>query len=530
VPVQIDHITSLLEDVRSILSRESDSGKWQALEALGTGIEELRVTEMEVWRQTFELAETRTLLEHERRRYRDLFELAPDAFLETDPQGLILAANEAAARLFNLPLPFLVAKPLPVLVSDTDRAGFRAELVRLVARSGVSRYVLRVRCRKQGEISVVAAVAKLPGPASKGFNFVWSLRDNTLIERAEQQLLLQNDTLARQVRDRTAQLEEEMAAREQLLIDTHTAYSASNAPGQTLLDLLHGLSAIIWKMDAATGRFTFVSQHAEEVFGPDAGRWDHNSAAWDQLVHPDDREYVQRLRERARRDGEHYEAEYRLNGVVGRTLWFRENVRVITGRDDRPAELRALMVDISRRKRIERQLYVAKTELQTRLDDMTYLHELLVRLSAAMDSRAQWNEALDAVMALLGAEKGIAFVLADGTGLLRVAAWSGLADDLTAPLAAAIANAHGPGEAGPLVIADMSTASDPSLHWHNLLALGIRGLVVIPVRTSAGHTVGRIASFFTSPGRPKTRPLSLAVTYAAQAAAVLENHHHDAFA
>jgi PAS domain-containing protein len=55
----------------------------------------------EMLRQTEELEAMREQLEAERRRYRDLFEFLPDAYLVTDTQGKILEANRAAVALLN---------------------------------------------------------------------------------------------------------------------------------------------------------------------------------------------------------------------------------------------------------------------------------------------------------------------------------------------------------------------------------------------------------------------------------------------
>ena len=67
-----------------------------ALEELQTANEELRVAEEELRVQTEELERSRDRLEHERRRYRDLFDFAPDPYVITSPEGLIIEANQAA--------------------------------------------------------------------------------------------------------------------------------------------------------------------------------------------------------------------------------------------------------------------------------------------------------------------------------------------------------------------------------------------------------------------------------------------------
>src|SRR5690348_14091045 len=74
-----------------------------SLEEAQHALEELRVVEEELRAQNDELSNSRAELAAERQRYRDLFELAPDAYFVTDVRGVIQEANQAALDLFELP-------------------------------------------------------------------------------------------------------------------------------------------------------------------------------------------------------------------------------------------------------------------------------------------------------------------------------------------------------------------------------------------------------------------------------------------
>ena len=93
-------------------------------------MEELRVAEEELRRKNEQLAAAFDAIEAEGRRYRDLFDYAPDAYLVTDPLGIIREANHAAAVLLGVEQRFLVGKPLAVFVPEEGRPAFRAELAR----------------------------------------------------------------------------------------------------------------------------------------------------------------------------------------------------------------------------------------------------------------------------------------------------------------------------------------------------------------------------------------------------------------
>src|SRR3954464_4423584 len=78
--------------------------------------EELSVAEEELRVQQELLDQSRITLEHERARYRELFEQAPVAYVITDAEGLIETANSAASSALRIRPNNLVGKPLAVFV------------------------------------------------------------------------------------------------------------------------------------------------------------------------------------------------------------------------------------------------------------------------------------------------------------------------------------------------------------------------------------------------------------------------------
>ena len=191
-------------------------------------------------------------------------------------------------------------------------------------------------------------------------------------------------------------------------------------------DLVHGIDAIAWEADAESGRLTFVSQRAEEWFGGPAGRWSAVPDAWLDRVIPDDREYARETRRRGVADGRDFELEYRAEAIDGRTIWVREAARVVRDDQGRPLGLRGLVWDITRRKRVERQLYKAKTALAEQLSDLSHLHRISSELTAASGLEATLEEVLSSAMGLVGAEIGLVRLRDRERGDLEVAASVGL--------------------------------------------------------------------------------------------------------
>lgn len=96
----------------------------EAIAELSIALEELSVVAEELQEKNTELLATHQLLESERQRYQDLFELAPGGYLVTNAQGIIQEANSAIATLLNVPPKYLVGKPLELFVAIADKPHF----------------------------------------------------------------------------------------------------------------------------------------------------------------------------------------------------------------------------------------------------------------------------------------------------------------------------------------------------------------------------------------------------------------------
>jgi len=111
------------------------------------------------------------------RRYRALFDLAPDAYVVTDPAGTIVEANVAARSLLARPLPEVAGRPLVELVVTADRRPFLARLAKL--RFGratpAAEWTLRLS-RPDGDADVVVAVTSAAQAAPDGALLLWRLR------------------------------------------------------------------------------------------------------------------------------------------------------------------------------------------------------------------------------------------------------------------------------------------------------------------------------------------------------------------
>src|SRR3712207_5852756 len=87
-----ERLAAMLE--AALVEPEVPAGQARAiLQEMATALEELRVAEEELTVQAEQLTAAAEVVDAERERYGELFEFAPDAYLETDAHGKILIAN-----------------------------------------------------------------------------------------------------------------------------------------------------------------------------------------------------------------------------------------------------------------------------------------------------------------------------------------------------------------------------------------------------------------------------------------------------
>jgi PAS domain S-box-containing protein len=92
----------------------------EAFEELRTHQEELAVADEEMRAQLDELSIARSRVQAERDRYRELFDVAPDAYFVTDRVGAIRTVNAEGATMLAIDPKFLLGKPLAALVDAAD--------------------------------------------------------------------------------------------------------------------------------------------------------------------------------------------------------------------------------------------------------------------------------------------------------------------------------------------------------------------------------------------------------------------------
>jgi PAS domain S-box-containing protein len=220
-PDEIDRqLRSVNERISGLTARRANPSG-ETIEDLRLALEELRVADEALRQQNEELIAAHLEVDVERLRYRELFELAPDAYLVTNLAGIIGEANQAASRLFGIAPQFLTGKALAAHIASDDRPRFRALLSESIHHTGSRTTPFRLRTRGGKRIYAELTYSLAHGADGKPSGVRWLIRDVTEQERLARQIRTLNAELESRVTERTTdlraaqQLSEELLRREQ---------------------------------------------------------------------------------------------------------------------------------------------------------------------------------------------------------------------------------------------------------------------------------------------------------------------------
>ena len=200
------------------------------------------------------LEESRSLVESERARYRDLFELAPDAYLVTDLLGA------SSARPTTRPPPsstsasqFLIGKPLFVFLPEESRSAFRSVLNRLRDEVGTREYDLRLQPQRLPPLRRHHSRLRPPRPDDRPARRLAVDGPRRLRPEASrgEDPRASTTQLERRVVERSEMLESMLETNERWLIKVHAADTDARADGDLFRDLVEEVDAILWRVDAA---------------------------------------------------------------------------------------------------------------------------------------------------------------------------------------------------------------------------------------------------------------------------------------
>ncbi|MDZ8083985.1 MAG: PAS domain-containing protein [Nostoc sp. DedQUE12b] len=141
----------------------------------------LEIATEQLFEQTQKLGNVQARLREEYKRYQDLLNFIPNAYLVTDIQGKILSANRVTATLFNLQQRFLVNKPLVCFIAIEERQAFRSQLNQMHSSECdyVQEWISRIQPRDCEPFEAAMTVASVRDVKGKLTGLRWMVRDMT---------------------------------------------------------------------------------------------------------------------------------------------------------------------------------------------------------------------------------------------------------------------------------------------------------------------------------------------------------------
>ena len=195
------------EQVGALYERSAGSAEREHHAQLLAALQDLSVAEEELRAQHEAIEEIQRELDVQRRRYRTLFEGAPDPYIVTDEHGIIEEANDAFARLLGVTPAHLIRRSLDAFVDAQMRRELGVRLMALPREGRLDRRALHLKAPDGRAIQVDATLSVFESPHDHRRSFCWVLRDVSGRHESEDSMRALNRSLNARVAQRTRELE-----------------------------------------------------------------------------------------------------------------------------------------------------------------------------------------------------------------------------------------------------------------------------------------------------------------------------------
>ncbi|ACC83298.1 PAS domain-containing sensor histidine kinase [Nostoc punctiforme] len=185
----------------ALLQRQSEQQKAQedievitdVFKELYLALEEMQIVNEDLQQQNEELFNAQQSLIAQGQRYQELFEEVPDAYLVTDPRGVIQEANSAAQNMLNISKNFLLGKALGIFVLEKELIAFHLKLTHLSDRAETPDWKMQeweVNLRPRNKTPIIAAmkVAAIRNQQGNLVGLRWLVRDISESKRLQAKL------------------------------------------------------------------------------------------------------------------------------------------------------------------------------------------------------------------------------------------------------------------------------------------------------------------------------------------------------
>ena len=161
-----------------------------------------------------------------------------------------------------------------------------------------------------------------------------------------------------------------LRAKASFFIDLFIKNESVKQAGQHYAQLVETARVIVWRADAKSLEFSYVSREAENILGYAVSEWTSNADFLKDHMHPEDRERIVSAFFKTAEERAPSELEYRMVAADGRIVWFHNMLRV-PEEDLEGSELIGIMLEITERKEAEEAIRRANEDLEQRVQERT---------------------------------------------------------------------------------------------------------------------------------------------------------------
>ncbi|GAB4439816.1 MAG: hypothetical protein Kow0031_21710 [Anaerolineae bacterium] len=306
---------SIRQQAETLVRQRFSADEPGSQEDLRSTVHELRVHQIELELQNDELRRTQEQLKLAQRRYFELYNLAPVAYLTLDEQGVVLDINLTGVDLLGKTRNRLIGKPLLAYLSLNSTARFFENLTRLFETA--TDQVTELELKPSGGLpTTVHAVSRLAHEDDR------PVCRMALINISRQK---QAELGMRQSEERFRQFAE-------------------------------SIDQVLWITTRSPRKVLFVNRAFTRIWGQPVEALYETPSIWEESIHPDDHQRVLDAFDRwVQRQSATYQEEYRVVRPDGSICWVQDNGANVLYEGNRPVRMSGIAKDITPRKQAEEQ-------------------------------------------------------------------------------------------------------------------------------------------------------------------------------
>ena len=181
------------------------------------------------------------------------------------------------------------------------------------------------------------------------------VKSQLALQAAKKEIYNLNAVLEQRIQQRTADLATANQELQLEVAERKQAQQSLQESEEKLESILNSLEEVVWSVCASTGKLLYLNPVAQKVYGRPICDFFNHPSLWLEVVHPEDRETVERSYQTLLEQGQK-QVEYRILRPDGEVRWLSFRIQVIYDKKGIASRIDGIFDDITQRKQVEEQL------------------------------------------------------------------------------------------------------------------------------------------------------------------------------